>query len=725
MKMPEPLRAAIERAPHRTALIDADRSLCAAELGDRMLRVAAALIAATPPIRALALCADNGLDWVVVDLAAQSVGVPLIPLPAFFTRAQCEHAIATSGVDALIAPAGAQANALGFSGALALDGIDIPLARRRADDAVSLPPGTAKVTFTSGTTGTPKGVPLSAHRQWQVAQALHVALAEVAIDRHLCLLPLPVLLENVAGIYAPLLRGAACCVPPLRDTGLRGASAFDAFACLTAIERYDARSVILLPQMLLAIVAALSAGARLPASLRFCAVGGARVSPSLVERARALGLPVYEGYGLSECASVVSLNTPATDRPGSAGMPLSHARVHIAPDGEILVEDRESLGANCDAEADAPSRVATGDLGRIDADGYLYVEGRRKQRSSRRSAATFRLNGPKPSFARDARSRRPPCSERRDRRCAPWWCRVRPMRPTRRSMRTSGRQTPDCRTTRVCSLGSAPTPRSMPRTALRRRTAVCGATPSSSATARACERSTATEWKPRSMLFFDTLQLATAQARAELFSVPVIGACLAGRVTRAQYLAFLGEAYHHVRHTVPLMMACGSRLSEGDAWLRDAIADYIDEERGHEQWILDDIAAAGGDADAIRDGLPGPATELMVAYVYDYVNRRNPVGFFGMVHVLEGTSVALATQAARSLERTLALPSTAFRYLRSHGAVDEGHVRFFMDLMNRLQTQDDRAAVVHVATMVYRLYAEIFRTLPFTHRIRPRRPQHE
>lgn len=214
------------------------------------------------------------------------------------------------------------------------------------------------------------------------------------------------------------------------------------------------------------------------------------------------------------------------------------------------------------------------------------------------------------------------------------------------------------------------------------------------------------------MPFHDALVAATADARAQLFTVPIITDCLAGRVTRTQYVAFLGEAYHHVSHTLPLLMACGSRLSPDQAWLRDAVADYVEEERGHDQWILDDIAASGGDAHAVRNGAPGPAAELMVAYVYDFIARRNPVGFFGMAFVLEGTSAAIALHAADAIERALGLPKTALRYLRSHGETDRRHVQYFAALVDRLESDDDRAAVVHVARMVYRLYADVFRGLP-------------
>jgi len=214
------------------------------------------------------------------------------------------------------------------------------------------------------------------------------------------------------------------------------------------------------------------------------------------------------------------------------------------------------------------------------------------------------------------------------------------------------------------------------------------------------------------MPYFEMLQQQSADARAELFAIPVIRESLAGRVTRDQYLAFLTEAYHHVKHTVPLLMACGARLPETHGWLRTAIAEYIAEEHGHEEWILNDIAASGGDARAVRAGAPAPATELLVAYVYDFIARRNPVGFFGMVHVLEGTSIALATNAAQPIRGTLGLPPEAFTYLTSHGTLDQEHVRFFAGLMDRVEAPADRAAVTHVANMVYRLYGDIFRALP-------------
>lgn len=213
------------------------------------------------------------------------------------------------------------------------------------------------------------------------------------------------------------------------------------------------------------------------------------------------------------------------------------------------------------------------------------------------------------------------------------------------------------------------------------------------------------------MEFFDELQHQTEAERAYLLGAPIIRSALDGTASLDSYIAFLSEAYHHVKHTVPLLMACGARLPERLEWLRVAVAEYIEEEIGHQEWILNDIRACGGDAEAVRNGQPSLATELMVAYVYDRIARHNPVSFFGMVNVLEGTSIALATQAAEVLRTSLQLPPQAFSYLTSHGSLDISHVEFFRKLMNRLDEADDRAAVVHTARVVYRLYGDLFHSL--------------
>jgi thiaminase len=213
------------------------------------------------------------------------------------------------------------------------------------------------------------------------------------------------------------------------------------------------------------------------------------------------------------------------------------------------------------------------------------------------------------------------------------------------------------------------------------------------------------------MSFYERLVAETGADRDQLINIPFIQRGVAGDVTLDEYIEFLCEAYHHVKHTVPLLMTCGSKLSESQKWLQPAIGEYIEEEMGHEEWILNDIEHCGGNKEAVRHGQPAIATELMVAYAYDMIHRGNPVGFFGMVYVLEGTSVALATTAAEAIQNNLKLPKKAFTYLTSHGSLDISHVDFFEQLMNRVEDSTEQAQIIHCAKVFFKLYGDIFRSL--------------
>lgn len=214
--------------------------------------------------------------------------------------------------------------------------------------------------------------------------------------------------------------------------------------------------------------------------------------------------------------------------------------------------------------------------------------------------------------------------------------------------------------------------------------------------------------------FYDRLLAQTEAERAGLLAIPYVQHGWRGELSLHSYLAFLGQAYHHVKHTTPLLMACGSRVAHDKEWLRDAMAGYVAEELGHQEWILNDIGACGGDAEQVRREPAGMAAELMVAYAYHTVDRGNPVGFLGMVLVLEGTSVRLATEAAQNLKRTLGLPQAAFSYLSSHGSLDVSHMAFYRGLVNRLEDSADQERVIHCARRFYKLYGDVFRGLPLS-----------
>lgn len=214
------------------------------------------------------------------------------------------------------------------------------------------------------------------------------------------------------------------------------------------------------------------------------------------------------------------------------------------------------------------------------------------------------------------------------------------------------------------------------------------------------------------MTFFNDLQNQTQHERNYLLSAPLIQRCIGqGQFSLQEYIGFLTQAYHHVKHTVPLLMAVGSRLPTEKEYYREAIAEYIEEELGHQEWILNDLAACGVDKESVRYARPNAATELMVAYAYDTVMRNNPMAFFGMVFVLEGTSINLASAAADIIQKHLGLPNKAFSYLRSHGSLDQEHMVFFERLMNGLTEAKDRDDIIHAAKMFFTLYGNIFRSI--------------
>jgi len=350
------------------ALSEGPRQLSHAELRHEVAARAAQL--QRLGVQRVALALDNGLEWALWDLALLRAGLVCVPLPGFFSPAQQEHVLNHAGIDCLIGAVSPFSERCGFRQSVG------GLLLRQPDAVTPVPDGTLKITYTSGTTGQPKGVCLDAEAQLAVAESLRRASLPCDVRQHLCVLPLATLLENIAGLYAPLLAGARVELRPLAEIGFSGAAGFELQRLLATLQASQPHSLILLPQLLLALVSAAEQDVPLPASLRFVAVGGGRVAPQLLERAERLGLPVFEGYGLSECASVVCLNTPEARRIGTVGRALAHVELRLAADGEVLVRGPHMLGY-LGEPALAGEWLATGDLGHFE-DGFLVLHGRKK-----------------------------------------------------------------------------------------------------------------------------------------------------------------------------------------------------------------------------------------------------------------------------------------------------------------------------------------------------------
>lgn len=352
---------------NRVALISGNRSVTYSELLDKVTCVSQWLTHKN--VNSVVLMAQNSIDWVVIDLACQTSGILLTPIPLFFTGDQFNQVLKSVKPDLILSDTKLAMELTYKYPELSLYGC-----RLQQPLPVEAPAGTVKITYTSGSTGVPKGVCLSQDNQWQVTRSL-VDVIGIEHPTHLCLLPLPTLLENIAGVYAPLLAGGTVVLPDDDERGFKGSALVAPEKLLGCISTQQPNTLICVPELLQVLVRACVAGWVPPASLQFIAVGGSKVSAKLLQKAKASGLPVFQGYGLSECASVVSLSSSLADN-DSCGKVLPHLSVELV-NSEIIVKGNTFLGYLEDQGSWGAQSVRTGDLGRIE-NGELYLHGRKK-----------------------------------------------------------------------------------------------------------------------------------------------------------------------------------------------------------------------------------------------------------------------------------------------------------------------------------------------------------
>lgn len=310
-------------------------------------------------IKNIGILADNSIEWIIADLAALFENITVTPLPLFFTKEQIQHIIKDSNIDYIF------------------NGKDL-----QKTNMNSIEHSFFKITYTSGTTGTPKGVCLTQENILTTMYAL-LKRMNLKINSHVNLLPYSTLLENICGIYLPILEDSFIHCFSLSKLGFLGSSKIDINIFNTTLQNLyqhnnednkQPESCIFVPELLrLAYLHSKHNNFSYFKNFKFISVGGGAINKQLLESLHLDNIKVFQGYGLSECCSVVSLNSDSHNLIGSVGKPLEHVTVEIINE-EIVVSGNVMQGY---LNQNKESKIYTGDLGYLE-DGYLYITGRKK-----------------------------------------------------------------------------------------------------------------------------------------------------------------------------------------------------------------------------------------------------------------------------------------------------------------------------------------------------------
>lgn len=307
----------------------------------------------------------GGIDYVVADLALTLCTKRQVPLPFFFSKAQNAHVLMDAEVSAVITNSPEL-----FAPLPHLKMISAAMCPSKTLALRAYAGGAERIIYTSGSSGNPKGVVLGDRQLDASVTALSKVIKADATDTHLSILPLAQLLEQICGIFLPILAGARTVFRFDATKSIFGAPIGPLVA---AFEDVRPTTSLLAPAVLGRWVEDLGAG-RAPDSLRFVAVGGASSAPSLIDKAVASGIPVHEGYGLSECCAVVAMNRPGDNHPGTVGPVLDGLNVTLDA-GEIVVSGPTVMSGYLNG-APAPDVWRTGDMGHFDED-RLVIDGRK------------------------------------------------------------------------------------------------------------------------------------------------------------------------------------------------------------------------------------------------------------------------------------------------------------------------------------------------------------
>jgi pyrroloquinoline quinone (PQQ) biosynthesis protein C len=195
------------------------------------------------------------------------------------------------------------------------------------------------------------------------------------------------------------------------------------------------------------------------------------------------------------------------------------------------------------------------------------------------------------------------------------------------------------------------------------------------------------------------LHSSVEETIASLMADEVFRTVFDGTATRELYLRFLARTYHYVTYT-SFQLEEGKKITSlgPDPFqqeMHERFTHHAKEEAGHELWVLDDIRALGGDAEAVKREDPGVAVKAYAAMVMLVLRSGNPLGILGVGALLEGISAKLGTLAANNLRRHSKIPNieNALKFFDSHGEADREHILEQNRTLSNVPDEQDRRAI--------------------------------
>ncbi len=212
--------------------------------------------------------------------------------------------------------------------------------------------------------------------------------------------------------------------------------------------------------------------------------------------------------------------------------------------------------------------------------------------------------------------------------------------------------------------------------------------------------------------FFAELVTRTDEARRTFETNPVVLQAVAEGMSLERYRKLLLELYHVVWHFNPACAAAASRVTDAQRPVRYFLYEHMQEESGHEEWVLNDLAAVGVAAHTSLAHEPSLHTLALNGYNYWAADRRHPCSVLGMLYALEViASVYGGTFAAAIKESLLLEDDRGVSFINSHATLDMEHLRELRQVLNTLEDEDARAAVVESTLVNFHHVTRIFEAI--------------